>query len=144
MNWLKNIFGGTTNPVASVVIDTAKGVADIVERWSPSDARSHEMYIEVEKLVSERVAAARASQQSAGTGVLHNITEFVNHMVAPALTVFVCGALFGYFPITTQTTDPLILSWGEAVGAYWLGARAITRDIPALIKMLVELKRGAR
>lgn len=146
MSWWKNIFGGT-NPVADVVVDTVKGVSDVVERYLPGDAKSHEMNLELNKVLADNVAKARAATQSVGgttpfAQALHAISEFVNHLMAPALSVFVCCVLFGAIRISTSTTDPLILTWGEAVGAYWLGARALARDIPQFLKMLVELRRA--
>lgn len=148
MSFWKKLFGGS-NPVADTVVETAKGVADIVERWAPSDAAKHAMQQDVQKLMNENVAAARAAAKpgeatNAFAQVLHSISEFTNHMMAPALSVFICCVLFGAIRVSTDSTDPLILTWGEAVGAYWLGARALARDIPTFIKMIVELRRAGK
>jgi hypothetical protein len=146
--WTKlgQVFGGST---AEVITDTATAVNDIVERWKPSDASAHAMQMDVQTKLNEAVAAARAAQQTqAGTTAfaqtLHAISEFTNHMMAPVMIAFTAAAVFGFIHITTTSTDPILISWAEAAGAYVLGARAITRDIPALIKLLVELRRGAK
>lgn len=146
MSWFKNIFGGG-NPIAGAVVDTAKGVADIVERWAPSDAAKHEMKQQVDKLLMDSAAGARAyDPRSTGASFY---AEFVNvtidgltRLIRPGMTILIVGAVFGWWHIETQTLDPVVLGWAEAIGAFWFGMRSITRDIPQLIKMLVELRRG--
>lgn len=146
MSWLTKIFGGG-NPVAAIVVDTAKGVSDIVERWAPSDAAKHGMTQEVNKLLNESTTAARAyDPRTVGTGryaeVINVTIDGINRLIRPGMTILIIGAVFGWWPVETKTIDPIVLAWAEAIGAFWFGMRSVTRDIPSLIKMLVELKRG--
>lgn len=146
MNWLKNLFGGG-NPVAGVIVDTTKGVADVVERWLPGDAKSHEMNMEAQQKANEATASARTfdprtSSTRAVAEFFNVLVDGVTRLIRPGVTVLLVGGVFGWWRVETQTVDPLVL-WGfQSVMAFWFGMRALTRDIPQLIKMLVELKRG--
>lgn len=147
MGLFSKLFGRGAKAAADAVVDTANGVADIVERWAPSDKAKHEMTQQVNELLAKSTAAARSYDPR--THSTRAIGEFVNVMVdavsrliRPGMTILIVGAVFGWWHIETQTLDPVILGWAEAIGAFWFGMRSITRDIPQLIKMLVELKRG--
>lgn len=148
MSWLKKTFGGG-NPVASAVVETAKGVADIVERWAPSDAAKHAMYMDVHAKLTEAVNAARSYDPRspatrAATEFINVVVDAANRMIRPGLAILTTGAVFGWWRVETSTLDPIVLAWAEGIGMFYFGIRAITRDIPSLIKMLVELKRGAK
>lgn len=147
MSWLTSIFGGSAKTASGIIVDTTKGVADVVERWAPSDRAKHDMQQDVQKLLNESVSAAR--QHDPRTNGTSFYAEFVNvsidalnRLVRPGMTILIVGAMFGWWPVETKSADPVVLGWAEAIGAYWFGMRAITRDIPSLIKMLIELKRG--
>jgi len=136
-----------STPVAATVVETAKGVADIVERWAPSDAAKFEMQQQVQQTINTGVAAARSyDPRSSGptrySEVLNVSIDGLNRLIRPVLTILIVGAIFGWWAVETKTLDPIVLAWGEAVGGFWFGMRAITRDIPGLIKLLVDLKRG--
>jgi len=146
MSFWTSIFGSGAKAAADAVVDTANGVSDIVERWAPSDAKKHEMYMDVQKAVSESVAAAR--QYDPRTNSTHPVSEFINvivdastRMIRPGVTILLIGGVFGWWPVETHTVDPVVLGWGEVVIGFWFGVRTLTKDIPSLIKMLVELKK---
>lgn len=147
MSWLSKIFGSGAKAASDAVVDTAKGVADIVERWAPSDKAKHDMYMDIQKVMVEAQANARAyDPRTTATGraaeFLNVLVDAVCRLIRPGVTILIVGGVFGWWEIQTQTLDPLVLSWGESVIGFWFGIRAITRDIPSLLKMLVELKRG--
>lgn len=146
MSILTKLFGKTSKGVADAMLETAKGVSDIVERWKPSDAAEHQMKQEANAQLQAGVSSARqydprTSASNQFVEVFNAVIDGVARLIRPGLTILIVGAVFGWWRVETQSLDPLVLAWGEAVGAFWFGMRAITKDIPSLIKMLVELKR---
>lgn len=147
-NILKKIFGGKSvgGSVADAVVGTAEGVANIVERWAPSDAAKHEMYMAVNKLVADNAANARAyTQATSGTSpfmdVVNGLVDAAARTIRPGVTILLIGAVFGWWPVHTSNLDPVVLGWGEAVMAFWFGARTLFKDIPSLIKVLKEARK---
>lgn len=147
MSFWSKIFGTGAKAAADAVVDTAKGVSDIVERWAPSDKAKHEMEQQVNELLAKSTAAARTyDPRTTGTSFY---SEFINttidgltRLIRPGMTLLIIGAVFGWWHVETQTLDPIVLAWAEGIGAFWFGMRSITRDIPSLIKVLVDIKRG--
>lgn len=146
MSWLTKIFGTGAKAAADAVVDTAKGVSDIVERWVPSDAAQHKMKQEIDAALAQSVENARKFNPTSGTSAysdfLNATVDGLTRLIRPGMTVLIIGAVFGWWPMETHTLDPIVLGWAEAIGAFWFGMRSITRDIPSLIKMLVDLKKG--
>jgi hypothetical protein len=141
MSWLKKLFGVAVDPaggVANAVAGTAERVADIVERWKPSDEKRHQMYMEVNRLVQEAQKEARGyDPRSTGGGMFGEITNIlvdsVSRLIRPGVTILLVGGVFGWWGIHTSTLDPIVLGWGEAVIGFWFGARVLFKDIPQLI-----------
>jgi hypothetical protein len=131
--------------VADVVVDTAKGVADIVERWAPSDAAKHQMYLDVQKVVQDGAASARQyDPRTTGGGIvgelINIVVDAIARMIRPGVTILLIGGVFGWWSVATQTLDPVVLGWGEAVIVYWFGARTLFKDIPSLIKAIQKIR----
>jgi hypothetical protein len=144
--WTKlgSFFG---SGVAKAVTDTATAASDIVERWNPSDAKEHEMLVETQKQANDGAASARSydprtTGARAFTEYFNAVVDGLTRLIRPGVTVLLMGGVFGWWPVHTQSIDPVVLAGFESVMSFWFGMRALTRDIPSLIKMLVELKRG--
>lgn len=149
MGLLDKIFGAPATAAkgaAGAVVDVANGVSDIVERWAPSADKKHEMYLEINKAVQDAAASARTyNPVSTGTSRFSEITNVLvdaaSRMIRPLVTVLLIGAVFGWWPVATRTVDPIVLSWGEAVMAFWFGARTVFKDIPELLKSIKDLRK---
>lgn len=142
-----SIFSKIAGFLGGSVSETTKQISDVVERWVPSDKAQHDMKIEGDKLLNDSVASARQyDPKTIGTTsyseIVNATIDGINRLIRPSMTILIMGAVFGWWPVQTRTLDPIILSWAEAIGAFWFGMRSITRDIPSLIKMLVDIKRG--
>lgn len=146
MGIFNKLFGSTANGAADAVVKTANGVADIVERWAPSDAAKHQMYMDVNKLVQEGAADARkydprSTGQTIFTEIFNVIVDGISRLIRPGVTILLVGAVFGWWDVKTSTLDPIVLGWGEAVIAFWFGARTLFKDIPSLIKAIKEARK---
>lgn len=141
------IFSGIASALGvgtgQAVVQTANGVADIVERWAPSEEKKVEMQLELNKLVE---SARSYDPRSAATG---KAAEFINvfvdsltRLIRPAVTVVVFGSLFGFWHITVKSVDPWIVSWGQDLMGFWFGSRTVLKDLPAFLKQLKELRKG--
>jgi hypothetical protein len=131
--------------VADAVVETANGVANIVERWAPSDQAKHQMNMDVTKLVTDSIAAARAyDPRTTGTGKFSEIVnvsvDAVARMIRPGVTILIIGGVFGWWPLETENVNPVVLSWGEIVVGFWFGYRTVIKDVPALLASLKQLR----
>ena len=149
MSFWSKIFGTGAKAAADAVVDTAKGVSDIVERWVPSDKAQHEMNMEAQQKASEATNAARSydprTTSTRAVGELFNVfIDGITRLIRPGVTILLIGGVFGWWRVETQTVDPVVLASFQSVMAFWFGMRALTRDIPSLIKMIVDIKRGTR
>jgi hypothetical protein len=131
--------------VADAVVQTATGVADIVERWAPSDQAKHQMHMDVTKMVTESIAAARAyDPRTTGTGKFAEIVnvsvDAVARCIRPGVTILIIGGVFGWWPLETENVNPVVLSWGEIVVGFWFGYRTVIKDVPALLASLKQLR----
>lgn len=142
MGLLSKIFGlgpkAIAEGAAGAVVKTAEGVANIVERWKPSDAAKHEMTMEINKLVNEAAASARAYDprtvgQSLFSEIVNVTVDAVARMIRPVVTVVLLGALVGWWPLSVVGIDPVLQLWTETVFMFWFGGRAITQDIPKFL-----------
>lgn len=142
MSWLSKIFGTGPSVIAEgaagAVVKTAEGVANIVERWKPSDAAKHEMSLEINKLVNDAAAAARSyDPRTVGTSLFSEIVnvtvDATARMIRPVVTVVLLGALVGWWPLVVVGIDPVLQVWTEMVFMFWFGGRAITQDIPKFL-----------
>lgn len=134
--------------VADAVVQTATGVADIVERWAPSDQAKHQMNMDVTKLVTESIAAARAyDPRTSGTTkfaeVVNVTVDAAARCIRPGVTILLVGGVFGWWPVETKTVDPIVLSWGEIVIGFWFGYRTVIKDLPSLLLALKKLREKA-
>lgn len=145
MSFFSKIFGSAAKGVANGVVDTAKGVSEIVEKWVPSEAARHEMQQEVQKLVNEAVASARSyDPRSSGATVFAEVVnttvDAIARLIRPAVTIMFVGAIFGAWELETRNTDPFVLAGFESVMIFWFGSRVLIKDIPSLIKQIKGLK----
>jgi hypothetical protein len=148
MGILRKLFGApavAAEGAAGALVKTAKGVADIVERWKPSEAAKHEMTLEIEKVVQEAAADARSyDPRSTGTSlfteVVNVLVDALSRLIRPVVTILLIGGVFGWWPIRVENLDPVVLGWGEAVMVFWFGARTLFKDIPSLIKAIKEAR----
>lgn len=146
MGLLSKLFGSAAGGAAGAVVDTANGVADIVERWKPSDAAKHQMYVEINQLVQQSAAAARqydprTEGKSLFSEIVNVCVDALARLIRPCVTVLLVGGIFGWWPIATQTLDPVVLGWAEGVMIYWFGSRTLFKDIPSLVRAIKEARK---
>lgn len=137
---------------AEAVIKTAEGAADIVERWKPSEQAKHNMsredYADKTKATQEaRAYDPRTTMQE--TRLLGAIGNFINllvdsanRMIRPGLAVTLMGGLFGWWEVKLNTSDPLLVELSIAVFGFYFGVRAITQDLPRLLRALKDLRKS--
>ena len=125
--------------IAGAIVGTANGVADIVERWAPSDEKKVAMQIDIQNAVAKAVNDARAYDPrtvstTAFGDIINVIVDAFCRLIRPVVTVLMVGGVFGWWDMTTKSLDPTVLNWGGLTIGYWFGMRTITQDIPGLIK----------
>lgn len=137
---------------AETVVKTAEGVADIVERWKPSERAKHDMARE--DLGDQRTAAQEARaydpRSSATSGsILGGISDIINvsvdatnRLIRPGVAVLLIGGTFGLWDLQVQTADPVVLGWTEAVVGFYFGVRTVVYDIPKLLVAIKALRSG--
>lgn len=126
---------------AKAVTEVAGDVADIVERWAPGDESKNKMRLDIEAAVQKGVAEARAyDPRSTGGGwigeFINVFIDAVNRAIRPAVAIMLIGGVFGFWNLQTQTVDPIVLHWGEAVVIFYFGARSLVKDLPQMIEAL--------
>lgn len=143
-NFLSKIGLGPKE-AAEAVVDTAEGVADIVERWKPSEKAKHEM--KRENLKDEAGYTEEARKYEPKTTGSGKFSEYVNvsidglnRLIRPGAAILLLGATFGLWNVQVETRDPLVLGWTEAVVGFYFGVRAITQDIPKFLKALASIR----
>lgn len=146
-NLFTKLFGGAATGVADGVVKTAAGVADIVERWAPSEAAKAEMNAAIQKVVQDNVASARAyDPRTLGGGwvgeMVNLLVDAASRLIRPGVTILLIGGVFGWWPVETQTIDPIVMHWAEATIIFWFGARTLFKDLPSLVKTLKDIRRG--
>jgi hypothetical protein len=114
--------------------------ADIVERWAPGVEKKHEISMEIDKVINDSVAAARAHDVGhVGNTMLNDIANFTNRMIRPTVTFGLLGGLWGWWSLpTTQMVEPIVLGWVEIVLVFWFGGRMMLKDLPAAILYLKQ------
>jgi len=135
---LKDFFlGGTAN----VVTDTAGGIADIVERWRPGEAKKHEMQQEINEFIQKTYDSARQHDQpmSSGIPIIDGLVNGVNRLIRPWVTITVVGSLFGYWDLPPPASiDPQYWTITQIILGFWFGGRFLVKDIPQGIKSMIK------
>lgn len=146
MGVLSRLFGKSTTGVAESVVKTAEGVADIVERWKPSEQARHQMTMEIQKLVNDSLASARSyDPRSEGGGVVGGFVnvfvDALSRLIRPGVTIMLIGGVLGWWTLPPPNSiDPVYMEWTYTVVAFWFGTRTIFKDIPSLLAHI----RGAK
>lgn len=134
-----SLFG---SGASTAVVNTANGVADIVERWAPSEEKKVEMTVALNKLVeSARSYDPRSTANGRAAEFVNVFVDSVTRLIRPTVTVIIFGGLFGFWHIGVQSTDPWIVSWGQDLMAFWFGARTLLKDLPAFLRMMKDLRK---
>lgn len=141
MGFLSKLFGGgsAASTVAESAVKTAEGVADIVERWKPSEAARHQMSMDLHKLVNDSLASARSyDPRSSGGGLAGEIfnvfVDGLSRLIRPGVTIILIGGVFGWWQLPPpRSIDPVYMEWTYTVVAFWFGSRTIFKDIPSLL-----------
>lgn len=144
MSILKKLGLGPKD-AADAVVETAEGVADIVERWKPSEKAKHEMKRENLKDEAQYTQEARSyDPRTTGTDKFSEwvnvFVDALNRLIRPGAAILLLGGTFGAWDLQVQTVDPVVLGWTEAVVGFYFGVRAITQDLPRLLKALKDLR----
>lgn len=142
MGWMQKLFGAGADATATGVVKTANGVADIVERWKPSEQARHDMTMDIQKLVNESLASARQyDPRSEGGGIIGGIINVVvdglSRLIRPGITIMLVGGCMGWWTLPPPNSiDPTYMEWTYTVVAFWFGTRTIYKDIPTMLKAL--------
>lgn len=140
MSFLNRLFGKSAEGVASAAVQTAEGVADIVERWKPSEAARHGMFMDIQKLVNEAQSEARKyDPRSTGGGLVGELTNvFVDalaRLIRPGVTILLIGGVMGWWTLPPPgSVDPVYMEWTYTVVGFWFGMRTVFKDIPTLLR----------
>lgn len=144
MSLLKKLGLGPKD-AADAVIETAEGVADIVERWKPSEKAKHDMHsaeMEQRAKFTEQARAydPRSEAQDKVSSWINVGVDALNRLIRPAVAILLVGATFGVWDLRVTTADPIVLGWTELVVGFYFGVRALTQDLPSMLKALKQLK----
>ncbi len=126
---------------ARAAVDTAGGIANIVERWKPGETKKHEMEMELNTFVAAAIESARKHDQPANSGlpIVDALVNGVNRLIRPWVTITVLGSLFGYWELPPpESIDPQYWAITKVILAFWFGGRLLIKDIPQGIKSLVK------
>ena len=126
-------FGGGA---AKAGLGVANGIADIVERWKPGDAKNVEFTKELTTLVNDSYDSARKhdSPMKSGIPILDGLVNGVNRLIRPWVTITVIGSLFGYWELPPpQNIPPEYWVMVQVILGFWFGGRLVTKDIPAAL-----------
>lgn len=139
---------------AEAVVETAGGVADIVERWKPSEKAKHDMAREDLGDVAKNVEDARDYEpKSVVEGVslfaqvansFNVLVDGVNRLVRPTLAFTLMGALFSWWDVELNTKDPLMTNLSLAVFGFYFGVRGLTEDLPKFLRAIAEYRNASR
>ena len=148
MGILSKIFGApkvAAEGAAGAAVKVATGVANIVERWKPSEAAKHEMTLELDKLVNEAAASARAYDprtvgQSLFSEIVNVTVDATSRMIRPAVTIALLGALIGWWSLEVHNLDPVLQVWTETVFLFWFGGRALIKDVPSFLRAIKQAR----
>lgn len=132
---------------AGVVTDTVEKVADVVERWKPSEKAKHEMREESLSNEAKYTAEARVYEpKTSGADTFSTwvnvIIDGINRLIRPAAAILLLGGTFGLWELKVETVDPVVLGWTEAVVGFYFGVRAVTQDIPKLLAALAAIRKA--
>jgi hypothetical protein len=149
MSILSSLGIGPSEAVKAAT-DAVNAGADVVERWAPGVSKQHDMAAADLAADAKNTAEARTYNPTttvAGTGLLANITNTVNvlidalnRLIRPGVAILLIGGTFGFWGLRVTTTDPVVLGWCESVVGFYFGVRAVTRDLPALLVALKQIR----
>ena len=137
------LVGGT----AKAGLDVAGGVADLVERWKPGDAKNVEFIKELTTLVNTSYDSARKHDTPMQSGVkwVDAGVNSINRLIRPWITITVIGSLFGlgerwsYFNLPApESIAPEYWVMAKVILGFWFGGRLITKDIPAALGHMLK------
>lgn len=129
-----SLFSKVAGFLSGGVIDSASGIANIVERWKPGVTTRHEMEMDVAKLVD---GARTSDSPVVNGGFMGSIANGLNRLVRPVVTIYILGGLFGFFDVQfANDIDPWFLAQGEKIIIFWFGGKVLLKDLPAAIKYL--------
>ena len=121
----------------------ATEVADIVERWAPSEQAKHAMLTELAALdMSAQDSARKHDQpQNSGIPIIDALVNGLNRLIRPGITIGIIGGLIGWWRLPDPgVADPMFWRYGEIIIGFWFGSRTLFKDLPAAVKYL----RGTR
>lgn len=139
MNIFKRIGGWFVGGSAKAGVEVAGGIADIVERWRPGDAKNVEMTEQLTNLVNTSYDSARRhdSPMNSGIPIVDALVNGVNRLIRPWVTITIIGSLFGYWDLPPpQSIEPEYWVMVQVVLGFWFGGRLVTKDLPIAIGLM--------
>ncbi len=139
MSIFSKIAGFLGGGAATAGLGVANGIADIVERWKPGDAKNVEFTKELTALVNSSYDSARKHDTPMNSGVrwLDATVNGVNRLIRPWVTITVIGSLFGYWNLPPpQNVAPEYWVMIQVILGFLFGGRLVTKDIPAALGYL--------
>lgn len=116
--------------------DNGKGivtqVANVVDRFNPSDTTLHTMSLEDQKAGDESQKNAQAFVPAPShESWLDIFIDAFNRIQRPAWSTWALGGLCGWWnlPVTTEI-DPFVVNVIWTIVGFWFGSRMIFKDIP--------------
>ena len=127
--------------LSSGVVDTATGIANIVEKWAPGAEKKHEMAKEIDQIIATSVADARSMSLGGTHTWFDSLVNGISRLIRPAITIYFMLALDGRIvQISVDSMDPVVLGWVEIVLIFWFGGRALFKDLPSVLKYMKARK----
>ena len=130
---------------AKAGLGVAKGIADIVERWKPGDAKNVEMTEQLTTQINDSYESARKHDMMMDTGIpfVDALVNGVNRLIRPWVTITVIGSLVGlgqhwsYFNLPPpDNIAPEYWVMVQVILGFWFGGRLITKDMPKALSLL--------
>ena len=124
---------------AKAGLGIANGVADIIERWKPGDAKNVEMTEQLTTLINDSYESARKHDMlmDSGIPIVDALVNGINRLIRPWVTITVIGSLFGYWDLPPpQNVAPEYWVMIQVILGFWFGGRLITKDMPKALSLL--------
>lgn len=144
----KGLFGGASNSgLASEVIEKVLPET-LKEQQAAAIASEDEDIKDVTSAREYNAPDIGITQYQIGMGlipwfmvwildVLGRITDTVNHMLRPAMMIWIIGGFMKKWPLPDpKTVDPQLWTVFMVMVTFWFGARTLVKDVPAMIAAL--------
>jgi len=127
--------------VAGSMTDTASEVADIVQRWKPSEADKVAFEKDISKVINDATDSARKMALASHNTWFDVLIDGINRAIRPGVTIWIIGGLIGWWALPAPgTIDPFFLKIFWTIIGFWFGGRAVLKDLPKAVQFVRNIK----